>query len=198
MENIVLENDRVLIRSLQESDFDHLLPFSLNEPELWKYSLIPANGEANLRHYLELALEKQRAGTVLPFIIFDKLQQSYAGSSRFYEINQLQKTMLLGYTWYGKAFQGTGLNKNCKLLLLTYAFETMEMARVELRADNENKRSKAAMRSMGATEEGVLRSESFKTDGTRRDSVIFSILADEWRDHIKDQLTDKVYQLNNH
>jgi RimJ/RimL family protein N-acetyltransferase len=98
----------------------------------------------------------------------------------------------LGFTWYGKEFQGTDLNKNCKFLLLEFAFETVNMQRVEFRADNENKRSIAAMKSIGCVEEGILRSNSPKTDGGRRDSIVLSILKDEWFAKVKNDLKAKI------
>jgi RimJ/RimL family protein N-acetyltransferase len=94
----------------------------------------------------------------------------------------------LGYTWYGSAFQGTGLNKHCKYLLLNFAFEKMHMERVEFRADNDNKRSIAAMKSIGCMEEGILRSNSIKQDGSRRDSIVLSILKVEWEKTVKERL----------
>ena len=127
-----------------------------------------------------------------PFIVFDKNTQQYAGSTRFYDIQVANKTLQLGYTWYGKAFQGTGLNKNCKLLLLQFAFEELGMERVEFRADNNNERSKAAMKSIGCMEEGVLRSHAPYITGVRRDSVILSILKSEWDGSVKEKLIKKI------
>ncbi|WP_232335693.1 GNAT family N-acetyltransferase [Mucilaginibacter arboris] len=98
----------------------------------------------------------------------------------------------MGYTWYGKAFQGTGLNKHCKFLLLQFAFEKIGVERVEFRADNNNKRSIAAMQSIGCTVEGVLRSHAPTHDGKRRDSIILSILKDEWFGTVKEALAAKI------
>jgi RimJ/RimL family protein N-acetyltransferase len=81
----------------------------------------------------------------------------------------------LGFTWYGKQFQGTGLNKNCKYLLLQFAFEQWQMERGEFRADNENARSIATMKSIGCKVDGVLRSNMPRRDGGMRDSIILSI-----------------------
>lgn len=195
-EDIILENDRVILKSLKSGDLDHLLVFAEKEPDLWKYSLYPANGKTNMEIYLDAAMRSKNESKSFPFIVYDKMAKAYAGSTRFYDINQTQKNLLLGYTWYGKKFQGTGLNKNCKFLLLQYAFEIMQMLRVELRADNNNERSKAAMRSIGATQEGILRSDSYKTDGTRRDSVVFSILKEEWFTHIKEELQKSILLTN--
>lgn len=184
----ILENDRVLLRPIQLADYDNLINFSLNEPELWKYSLISAAGQDNLQQYIELAIANRLQKKEYPFVVFDKITNAYAGSTRFYDIQQSNRTLQLGFTWYGKDFQGTGLNKNCKFLLLEFAFEHCDMERVEFRADNENKRSIAAMKSIGCTIEGVLRSNVSKASGGRRDSIILSILKPEWEGGLKGKL----------
>lgn len=191
--NTVLEDDHVLLRPLEASDVDNLLPFSIQEPELWKFSLVRANGKDNLENYLRIALNAKENQTEFPFIVFDKLTGQYAGSTRFYDINFPFKTIQIGYTWYGSAFQGTGLNKHCKYLLLEFAFETLGMERVEFRADNTNERSKAAMLSIGCKVDGVLRSNMPTCDSeVRRDSVILSILRKEWFDEVKENLKRKI------
>ena len=98
------------------------------------------------------------------------------------------KSLQLGFTWYGSDFQGTGLNKQCKLLLLEFAFEKMNMERVEFRADHANKRSISAMKRIGCQVEGILRSHVLKPDGTRRDSLVLSILKQEWENNVKENL----------
>ena len=188
----ILENERVLLRPLSIKDIEHLTYFSMNEPELWKYSMQQANGLENLKKYIETALENKQNKTEYPFIIFDKQTQQYAGSTRFYDIQLKHQMLQLGYTWIGKNFQGTGLNKHCKFLLLQFAFEQMNMHRVEFRADNENEKSKAAMKSIGCTEEGVLRSHALLNNGKRRSSIILSILSDEWKSTVKENLRNKL------
>jgi len=187
-ENYTLENEMVKLRPLELNDFENLLHFSINEPELWTYSLIQANSENNLKKYIELAINGRENSKEYAFIVFDKRAEKFAGSTRFYDIQIENLTLQLGYTWYGKDFQGTGLNKNCKYLLLEFAFEILKMERVEFRADYENKRSISAMKSIGCKEEGVLRSNGFKADGTRRDSIVLSILKEEWNNKIKNEL----------
>ncbi len=134
-----LENEVVLLRPLGENDYEYLVTFSINEPELWFYSLVPADSEANPKTYIHSALNGRKESKEYPFIVFDKRTGKYAGSTRFYDIQLQHKTLQLGYTWYGKAFQGTGLNKNAKYLLLQFAFETIGVERVEFRADHNNK-----------------------------------------------------------
>lgn len=191
--NTILEDDAVLLRPLEESDVENLLEFSNNEPETWKYSLIQVDGKENLTNYIQLALKSRENNTEYPFIVFDKKSGKYAGSTRFYDINLAFKTLQLGYTWYGKEFRGTGLNKHCKFLLLQFAFETLGMDRVEFRADNNNQRSIAAMKSIGCKVEGVLRDHmpTYNSD-VRRDSIILSILRQEWFDEVKINLKAKL------
>ena len=192
-QNTILEDELVLLRPLQTSDIANLLDISLNEPETWEYSLVRASGKENLENYIQLALKARENKTEFPFIVFNKKSGKYAGSTRFYDINLAFKTVQLGYTWYGKDFRGTGLNKHCKFILLQFAFETLGMERVEFRADNNNKRSIAAMQSIGCKVEGVMRSH-MPTLGSdlRRDSIVLSILRNEWFDEVKGNLKNKL------
>jgi RimJ/RimL family protein N-acetyltransferase len=185
-ENYILENDRVLLRPLTVEDAAHLLPISLNEPETWDYSLLSAGGESGLSAYFQFAVEGRQSQKEYPFIVYDKAAAEFAGSSRFYDINLDYQTLKLGYTWYGKKFRNTKLNKHCKILLLSFAFEAMNMERVEFRADVLNTRSIAAMKSIGCREEGILRADMpTREPGIRRDSIVLSILKNEWFDSVK-------------
>ena len=191
----ILENDRALLRPLELADYELLISFAMNEPEIWKYSLVQAGGAAGLKNYIQLAIDGRNAHKEYPFIVFDKKTKQYAGSTRFYDIQLTNKCLQLGYTWYGKDFQGTGLNKQCKYLLLDFAFDTLGMERVEFRADNDNKRSIAAMHSIGCKTEGILRSNGFKPNGERRDSIVLSILKAEWENEVKNNLFEKLLSL---
>ena len=191
--NITLEDERVILRPLEESDYENLLPFALNEKGLWFYSLVRADGEDGLRNYMNIAFTEKAAGKEFPFIVFDKKTNEYAGSTRFYDINFPFKTIQLGYTWYGKKFHGTGLNKHCKFLLLQLAFEQLQLERVEFRADNRNERSIAAMKSIGCKVDGILRSNMpTMEEGVRRDSIVLSILKDEWFGEVKEKLKQRL------
>lgn len=191
--NHVLEDDMVLLRPLQQEDYKYLLPFALNEPELWKYSLVSAAGEEGLQNYMSITFKAREEGKEYPFIVFDKRTNEYAGSTRLYDIQNDLQTLQLGYTWYGKKFQGTGLNKHCKYLLLSFAFERIGMERFELRADNNNERSIAAMKSIGCKVDGVLRSNMpTREEGRRRDSIVLSILKNEWFGDVKEDLRKRL------
>ena len=190
--NYTLENDIVKLIPLQAEHLNILSEFAINEPGLWEYSLQSASGLDNMKAYLNKALQDKANKKAYPFLVFDKRTNTYAGSTRFYDYLPEYETVQLGYTWYGKAFQGTGLNKNCKYLMLSFAFETLGVERVEFRADNNNKRSIAAMKSLGCTVEGVLRQNCATPNGTRRDSIILSILKEEWLGGIKEKLAARL------
>lgn len=188
----ILENDRVLLRAIERDDWKHLLPFSLNEPDLWKYGLVTAAGEENLRNYVNNAVKNLEEEKEYPFIVFDKRSNKYAGSTRFYDIQPAYSSTQLGYTWYGQEFQRTGLNRHCKLLLFSYVFEVWGLERLELRADNNNLKSVNAMKAIGCTEEGILRSHMPLVNGGRRDSIILSMLKQEWLNGGKENLLQKI------
>ncbi len=189
----VLENERVLLRAIREEDFVNLLPFSLYEPEIWTYGLVTAAGKENLRKYIDTAFKNMNDKKEYPFIVFDKKTNAYAGSTRFYDIQQPWFTAQLGYTWYGKDFQRTGLNRNCKILLLTYVFEEWGLERLEFRADAKNSKSIAAMKAFGCVEEGILRNHMPTASGGRRDSIILSVLKTEWFEKVRELLKQKTY-----
>lgn len=187
-ENVVLENERVLLRPFRTEDLEFLLPFALSEPDLWKYGVISPAGKEGMEKYIHSTIDQRAAGNEYPFIIFDKSENQYAGSSRFYDIQLANATVQLGYTWYGKKFQRTGLNRHCKLLMLGYAFENWGMERVGFAADSRNIPSINAMKAIGCIPEGVLRSFSPSASGGRRDAIVLSILKQEWTNGGKEKL----------
>jgi RimJ/RimL family protein N-acetyltransferase len=191
-QNHILEDERVLLRPLEVDDFGHLLPFALKEPETWTYSSKTAGSADLLRQYITEALAARETGLEYPFIVFDKKVNAYAGSTRFYDIQTVNGAVQLGYTWYGKDFRGTGMNRHCKFLLLQFAFDTMNADRVEFRADARNEVSIAAMKSIGCTVEGFIRSHMELREGGRRDSIILSILKNEWFGGVNEKLQAKL------
>jgi RimJ/RimL family protein N-acetyltransferase len=166
----------------------HLSAFSEQEPELWRYSLQSAAGIGNLVQYIAMACEGRKAGHSYPFIIFCKKTQRYAGCTRFYDIDTTNAACLLGYTWIGKEFQRTGLNRQCKELLFRFAFEQCHFHRVALRADVNNTGSIAAMKAIGCVEEGILREHLLLADGSFRTSILFSVLRSDWEKSVQQKL----------
>jgi RimJ/RimL family protein N-acetyltransferase len=188
----ILEDERVLLRPLTAEDIDLLLPYAINEPDTWKYSAVSPAGEAGMTDYVDGVLKARTEGKEYAFIVFDKQYNEYAGCTRFYDIQPQNQSLQLGYTWYGEKFRGTGLNNHCKFLLLQLAFDELGILRVEFRADANNARSVAAMKGLGCTVEGILRSHAPLADGTRRNTIVLSILKDEWNGGAKELLKGKL------
>ena len=191
-EEIILENERVLLRPLQVSDASLLGHYVNEEPDLWQYSLAAITNTKDLEKYIQAAIEARENKTSYAFIVFDKLLNTYVGCTRFYDIQLNFQTTQIGYTWYSKKCWGTKLNENCKFLLLQLAFDQMGFERVEFRADNNNKRSIAAMQKIGCTVEGVLRNHLPMPNGKRRDSIVLSILKEDWNTSLKQALAAKL------
>lgn len=147
--------------------------------ELW-YTSVPAPGEAAA--YINAALAGQAAGHMLPWAVRDVASGEIVGTTRYHDIVPAIDRVEIGWTWYAGRCQRTHVNTTCKLLLLTHAFESLGCAVVGLRTDNFNFRSQRAIEALGAKRDGVLRHHQARRDGTVRDSVMFSILASEWRD----------------
>ncbi|RZL32630.1 MAG: N-acetyltransferase [Pedobacter sp.] len=188
----VLENDFVLLRPLTASDKELLIAYGINEPEIWKFNVNGGNGKENFENYFDTALWLLNEKNHYPFIVFDKRNQQFVGMTRFYEISNEFSRLEIGYTWYGKKFQGTGLNKSCKFLLLKFAFEQLGAIRVGFGANSKNERSINAMKSIGCKVEGILRDYSKDADGNVIDAIKLSILKKEWDETAKEALKKQI------
>jgi RimJ/RimL family protein N-acetyltransferase len=177
--NIVLENSRVRLRPLEVADFESLKPAAL-DPAVWKFTLTRADDAVSLADYIAAAVHDRQAERRYAFAIVDLATGQLAGSTSYYNIVPADQRLSIGYTWLGREFQGTGINRAAKHLLLSYAFDGLHYERVELETDSRNLQSQHAMRAMGATEEGTLRRHRVMQGGYRRDTVIFSIIRPEW------------------
>ena len=124
--NITLENDRVILQPLTTEDWQLLLPIATADKTLMQYSPSRTYNETYLKEYIDTALKAKNTGVRFPFTIFDKQKNEYAGCTSFGNISNKNLRVEIGWTWLGKEFQGTGLNKACKFLMLSYAFETLE------------------------------------------------------------------------
>jgi RimJ/RimL family protein N-acetyltransferase len=176
-----LEGHGVRLEPLQP-DHAAALARAAADGELWKLWFTSVPEPENTVQYVDDALDGQRAGHMLPWVVRDIATDTIVGSTRYHDIVRPADRVEIGYTWYGASRQGTHVNTACKLLLLSHAFDTLGCAVVGLRTDNFNFRSQAAIAALGAKKDGVLRHHQARRDGTVRDSVMFSILASEWRD----------------
>lgn len=179
MNTPILENERVILSPLTLDNYHHLIPIAL-EKDLVYYSPSDISTSEKLRDYTKVALEGFQNKTAMPFIIYDKQKKQYAGSTRFGLINWKNKLAHIGWTWIGHDFQGSGLNKHMKFLMLQYAFETLEFEKVEFRIDERNQKSRKAVEKLGATLEGILRKDTLMKDSFRRSTSCYGILKDEW------------------
>ena len=148
--NIILENDSVCLKPLELSHVDFLIHIVENNPDLLKYSPSKFGTIALLRQYVETNVSLRESGKKYPFIIFDKKYNKFAGSTSFLNISDKGKRLEIGSTWIGKKYQRTGLNRNCKFLLMSYAFEELNVERLELKTDSRNKQSQKAIEGIGA------------------------------------------------
>jgi len=184
----VLENDRVKLIPLSEKHLPDLLYYALHESDIWFYSSDkPTDNEAMIK-YVKAALSMREEKQGYAFVVWDKEQQRFVGSTRYYRMDLRNKVSAIGYTWYSKSAQGTKVNKSCKYLLFEFLFDKMGFERIEFEADSENKRSVAAILSLGCQQEGLLRQNKIRTDGTRRNSAIFGLLREEWLVETKEKL----------
>jgi RimJ/RimL family protein N-acetyltransferase len=176
-----LENDFVKLSLLDLSNYKHLVDIA-QEKDLLYYSPSDISTPENLKDYVQEAVDAYYHQTAMPFIIFDKTKNAYAGCTRFGLINWKNKVLHIGWTWIGCEFQGSGLNKQMKFLMLQYAFETLDFEKVEFRIDERNVRSRKAVEKIGGTIEGILRSDTVMIDGYRRNTCCYGILKNEWQD----------------
>ncbi len=176
---VVLENSRVRLRPLEIGDFEALKAVAF-DAELWDYTLTRGDDAVGLAAYVRQAVEAREQGLRYPFVIIDRQTGALVGSTSYYNVSEAEQRLSIGYTWVGKEFQRTGLNRAAKHLMLSHAFGQLGCERVELETDSRNAKSREAMHRMGATEEGTLRSHRLTQGGFRRDTVIFSVLMSEW------------------
>ncbi|HKT58487.1 MAG TPA: GNAT family protein [Gemmatimonadales bacterium] len=174
-----LEGPNVRLEPLTEDHLDGLCDAGL-DPELWRLTVNRIRTRADMARYLAEALAEQRAGTALPFATVWRDSGRVIGSTRFGNASPPNRRVEIGWTWLARAWQRTGANTEAKYLMLRHAFDQWGCIRVELKTSALNQRSRAAILRIGAREEGILRHHMINEDGSLRDSVFFSLLAEEW------------------
>lgn len=190
-DDILLENNRVRIEALKEDHLEKLYPISNENPSLLKFSPKQFGQREQFIDYINKALNERDKEISYPFAIYDKLMNEYAGSTRLANISITDQRVEIGWTWLGSQFQRSGLNRNCKFILLEFLFEKMDFKRVELKTDSRNIQSRKAIEAIGAKFEGELRSHTLMSDGFRRNTVYYSILNHEW-DNIKKEIFKEI------
>ena len=190
VEPVILEGEVVRLEPMTLEHLDGLWEAGKDEA-LWE--LIPTNVASidDMRKYVESALADRGRGVALPFVTVERASGKVIGSTRFGNIDTANLRAEIGWTWITPAFQRTAVNTEAKLLMLTHAFETWKCIRVELKTDALNERSRAAIKRLGATEEGIFRKHMICDTGRFRDSVYFSIIDTEWP-MVKENLRGKL------
>jgi len=178
--HVALTRDFVLLESLEPRHLDAIIA-SVADKTVWQHmSFADLSDRRAVQAWFESALQEPNRGTGLPLAIVDKRLGHVVGSTSLYEINERHRRCELGRSWLVPGSRRSGVNTRAKLLLLTHAFEDLAFERVQLRASAANEVSRAAILSLGATFEGVLRNYSLLPGGRRSDAALYSIVRGEW------------------
>jgi RimJ/RimL family protein N-acetyltransferase len=164
-----------------------------SDGELWNLWYTGVPSAQTVKAYIQMAMNEQLLGRSLAFVIKDNTTNNIIGSTRFCNADTGNQRVEIGYTWYAKSYQKTATNSESKLLLLTYAFESLHAIAVEFRTNWHNQASRAAIARLGAKQDGVLRNHQRMEDGSYRDTVVFSIINQEWL-AVKNNLLFKLKQ----
>ena len=174
-----LKGKNVTLRALQKGDAAALVKAAA-DGELWDLWYASVPGADSIRGFIDYALAEQKAGRCLPFVVVGNRRRKVIGSTRLCNADSVNKRIEIGYTWYARKFQRTIVNTECKYLLLRFAFQHLSAIAVEFRTHWHNHASRNALSRLGAKQDGVLRNHKIMPDGSMRDTVIFSIIAQEW------------------
>lgn len=190
-EPVTLRGSRATLEPLTHARRDELIE-AVRDGELWKlwYTFVPT--PETVEAEIERRLEQQRKGTMLPFTVVDASSGKAVGMTSYLNIDADTKRLEIGTTWYRKSVQRTAMNTECKLMLLTHAFEVLDCVAVEFRTHFINHQSRRAIERLGAKLDGILRNHRRVSDGTLRDTCVYSIIESEWpmvRSHLSYQLT---------
>lgn len=190
---ISLHGDTVFLEPLTLARHDELLE-AVQDGELWKlwYTFIPAPEQ--MKADIQKRLEQQSKGTMLPFAVIAADTGKAVGITTYLNIDAEARRVEIGGTWYRKQVQRTALNTECKLMLLTHAFDNLNCIAVEFRTHFFNYQSRRAIERLGAKLDGILRNHRRSSDGTLRDTCVYSIIASEWptvRSHLRHRLATR-------
>lgn len=177
---VVLEGERVRLEPLERAHFPALLKLGADK-RIWEYMSVDGSNESRLRQLLESAVLKRATKEQYPFVVIEKASGAVVGSTMFHNIFPQHRKLEIGWTWYAPSQWRTGVNRECKYLLLNYCFDVLSAIRVQLVTDEINIRSRKAIEGIGGVFEGVLRNERIRENGIYRNTVMYSILPAEWQ-----------------
>lgn len=176
---ITLTGRHVTLLPLAQAHHDDFVE-AVKDGELWKlwYTTVPS--PEGVRKEIDRRLDLQRQGSMLPFTVFHNQSGKPVGMTTYMNVDALNRRVEIGSTWYRASMQRTALNTECKLLLLRHAFESLNCIAVEFRTHFFNHRSRRAIERLGAKLDGILRNHQIVSNGTLRDTCVYSIIAGEW------------------
>ena len=179
VEPVTLRGAHVTLEPMAPGDAG-ALGVAAADGELHKLWYTSVGDPARMQDYVAAALDMRERLGALPFVVRDNRSGDIVGSTRYFNVDATNRRLEIGHTWYARRVQRTGANTECKLLLLTHAFETLRCIAVEFRTHWFNFASRAAIARLGAKQDGVLRNHQLLADGSRRDTVVFSVIDAEW------------------
>jgi RimJ/RimL family protein N-acetyltransferase len=179
IEGVVLAGELVELSPLKADDHDGLVA-AASDGELWTLSYTGVPRPEEMREAIAAYLAQRDNGTMMPFTVRRASTGDVVGVTTFCNVDAANRRVEIGYTWYARSAQKTGINTEAKLLLLGHAFERLDCIAVEFRTHWLNQQSRRAIERLGAKQDGVLRSHSLMRDGALRDTVVFSIIQSEW------------------
>jgi N-acetyltransferase len=188
---IILNGYHVTLESFNESHRNDLRNAAQDE-RIWTYNGVKAFGH-RFDLWFDKALKNLEITQQIPFVVRRIRDGAIIGSTRYYDISPEHRRLTIGYTWYIPDVWGSVVNPECKYLLLSHAFEALQMNRVEFVTDVRNLRSRAAIKKLGAMEEGILRRHMILEDGYIRDTAVHSIVSPDWP-NIKSRLNNRVHE----
>jgi RimJ/RimL family protein N-acetyltransferase len=181
---VTLEGHGVRLEPLEDGHAE-ALGAAASDGKLWELWFTSVPEPSGMGAYVARALEGQRAGDMLPWVVRELTTGTIIGTTRYHDVMANVDRVEIGWTWYARSWQRTHVNSACKLLLLSHAFDSLGCKVVGLRTDNFNFASQKAIAEIGARKDGVIRHHFLRRDGSVRDTVMFSILAAEWPDVMK-------------
>jgi RimJ/RimL family protein N-acetyltransferase len=184
-----LENEHVLLTPIEPGDRAALHDIAM-DPSIWRYFITMIETEDDFDAFFTATVDDLAAGRRVPYVITDKSTGKVAGSMSVMSMAEHDLRLEIGWSWLGRDFQGKGINRWAKYLLMELAFDKLGAERVEFKTDELNVQARHALRNIGATEEGTLRSFNPMPDGRRRDAVFYSVLRAEWPS-VRDQLATR-------
>jgi RimJ/RimL family protein N-acetyltransferase len=190
VEPVTLTGEHASIEPLAR-EHEQALQRAAADGELWRLWYTSIAPPEKMAEYIATALDMRERLGAMPFVVREKPSGDIVGCTRYFNVDAINRRLEIGHTWYSKRVQRGPINTECKLLLLTHAFEKLRCIAVEFRTHWFNHASRTAIARLGAKQDGVLRNHQLSADGSKRDTVVFSIIDGEWpavKQHLRYQL----------